>query len=293
MVTHDGLMTPPAPVVAPRGDRIPGPPDTRRADVAGRAVVYGLAVVGLLTLVVPTVITLVAAFDTRDFIGFPPESLGLDRFVALAQNRAIIDAAVTSVAVGVAAVVIDVVLGTPAAIALVRREFRGKALLLGFLQMPLMLPGIVIGISLLIFFSAAGLDLSYEILVAGHVVLTFPFVLRVTMARMERADVSVEEAARNLGASSWTVFTRIQLPFLRPGLIAGAAFAFLVSFDNLTISLFVTPVGDMTLPVQLFFLMRFNLDPVVAAVAAVQVLLTLVVIVAGLRLAGEDAIVRE
>lgn len=293
MVTHDVVTDPAAPGQEPGADRMPGAADTRRADAAGRAAIYGFAVIGLLILVVPTLITLVAAFDTRAFIGFPPEQLGFDRFVALAQDQAIIDAAVTSVAVGVAAVVIDVLLAIPAAIALVRREFRGKALLLGFLQMPLMLPGIVIGIALLIFFSAAGYDLSYEILVAGHVVLTFPFVLRISMARMERADPAVEEAARNLGASSLVVFTRIQLPFLMPGIVAGAAFAFLTSFDNLTVSLFITPVGDVTLPVELFFLMRFDLDPVVAAVAAVQVLFTLVVIVAGLRLVGEDAIVRE
>ena len=292
MVTDD-MRSPSVAVPAAETVRIPASPDTHRADLAGRSLIYGLAVLGLLTLVVPTLITLVAAFDTRSFIGFPPESLGVERFVDLAQNASIIEAAVMSVSVGVAAVVIDVILGVPAAIALVRREFPGKALLLGFLQMPLMLPGIVIGISLLIFFSTAGFDLSYGILVAGHVVLTFPFVLRVTMARMERADVSVEEAARNLGASSWTVFTRIQLPFLLPGLTAGAAFAFLTSFDNLTVSLFITPVGDMTLPVELFFLMRFNLDPVVAAVAAVQVLLTLIVILAGIRLVGSDAIVRE
>lgn len=290
MGTHDVLMQSERNA---NSNPVPDAANTHRADVVGRTIVYGLAVFGLLILLAPTFIILIAAFDTRDFIGFPPESLGLDRFVSLAQNRAIIDAAVTSVAVGIAAVVIDVLLGVPAAIALVRREFQGKQLLLGFLQTPLMLPGIVIGIALLIFFSAAGLDLSYWILVAGHVVLTFPFVLRVTMARMERADVAVEEAARNLGASSFVVFTRIQLPFLLPGLIAGAAFAFLTSFDNLTISLFITPVGDMTLPVQLFFLMRFNLDPVVAAVAAVQVVLTLIIIIAGFRLVGEDAIVRE
>lgn len=292
MVTHD-VVNDRSGRGAPVVDRMPPAPDTHRADVTGRAVIYGLAVIGLLTLVLPTVITLITAFDTRQFIGFPPEGFGVERFVELSQNASITEAAVTSVTVGVAAVFIDLLLGIPAAIALVRREFRGKAFLLGFLQIPIMLPGIVIGIALLIFFSTVGYDLSYEILVAGHVVLTFPFVLRVTMARMERADVSVEEAARNLGASSWVVFSRIQLPFLAPGIVAGAAFAFLTSFDNLTISLFLTPVGDMTLPVELFFLMRFNLDPVVAAVAAVQVLLTLVIIVAGLRLVGEEAIVRD
>ncbi|MDR1799004.1 MAG: ABC transporter permease [Bifidobacteriaceae bacterium] len=270
---------------------VPPAPRTRAADAGWRIILHGAAAIGLIMLVVPTLIIIITSFDTRNFIGFPPAGFALERFDRLVHDQAIIDAAITSLSVAVAAVLLDVVLAVPAAIAFVRREFAGKSFLLAFLQIPLMLPGIVIGIALLIFISTVGIDLSLGMLVLGHVVLTFPFVLRITMSRMERADIALEEAARNLGASRLVVFGRIQLPYLAPGIVAGAAFAFLSSFDNLTVSLFLTPVGDMTLPVHLFFLMRYDLDPVVAAVATVQVLATLTIIVVGLRVAGEDAIV--
>lgn len=287
MVQSDTVI---APTINER--RLPPASDSRVVDAAWRVSLGLLCVIGLLALVVPTVIIIVTSFDTRDFISFPPEGFTLDRFVDLVEDRAIIDAAISSLGIGVAAVAIDLLLAVPAAITLVRRDFPGKSFILGFLQIPIMLPGIVIGIALLIFFSTAGFDLSFTVLVLGHVIITFPFVLRITMARMERADLSVEEAARNLGASRWSVFSDIQLPFLLPGISAGSAFAFLTSFDNLTVSLFLTPVGEQTLPVNMFFRMRFDLDPVVSAVATVQVLITLVVIVVGVKLIGEDAIVR-
>jgi putative spermidine/putrescine transport system permease protein len=269
---------------------IPPAPLTARSDRRWRTTLAVVITGGLLMLVVPTLIVLVTAFDTRQVIGFPPHGFGFSRFTALAQDQDLLGSAWLSLTVALAAVVIDIVLGVPAAIAFVRREFKGKAFLLSFLQMPIMLPGIVIGIALLIFVSTLAMDLSIPLLVAGHVVLTFPFVLRIAMSRMERADIAVEEAARNLGASKLDVFCRIQLPFLAPGILSGSAFAFLTSFDNLTVSLFLTPVGHMTLPVQLFFLMRFDLDPVVAAVATAEILITLGVIGVGFKMMGEDAL---
>jgi len=253
----------------------------------------GLAWLGIAALVLPTLIVIVTSFDTRDFISFPPQGLSVDRFGEMLTNPAIQSAALSSLLVGVAAVFVDLIVGVPAAIGLVRREFRGKAFLLGFLQTPIMLPGIVVGIALLFFFSALALTLSIPLLILSHVVITLPFVIRITMARMERADVRVEEAAANLGATKWQVFRQIQLPFLAPGMVAGSAFAFLISFDNLTVSLFTAPVKEPTLPIDLFFRMRFDLDPVVSAVATLQILLTLVIFVIGFRMMGEEALVRD
>lgn len=275
------------------GSSLPPVPPSRLGDRVWTLLMHGLAWVGITALVVPTLIVMVTSFDTRSFISFPPRGLSLERFADMVANRDIISAARTSFIVALAAVVIDWAIGVPAAIGLVRRDFRGKAFLLGFLQTPIMLPGIVIGISLLFFFSALALTLSLPLLVLSHVVITLPFVIRITMARMERADVRIEEAASNLGATKWQVFRLIQLPFLAPGIVAGSAFAFLISFDNLTVSLFTAPVGERTLPIDLFFRMRFNLDPVVSAVATLQILLTLVVFVIGFRMMGDDALVRD
>lgn len=290
---HFGGATEPEEIDVPPKAPLPRAPATGIADRAWNVLMRGLAWLGVWALILPTVIVVITSFDTRSFISFPPEGFSVERFTEMVQNEEIRSAALSSFVVAVGAVVVDLLVGVPAAIALVRREFRGKSVLLGFLQTPIMLPGIVIGIALLFFFSALALTLSLPLLILSHVVITLPFVLRITMARMERADVRVEEAAANLGASKWTVFRRIQMPFLAPGMIAGSGFAFLISFDNLTVSLFTAPVGEPTLPIDLFFRMRFDLDPVVSAVAALQVLMTLLIFIIGFRMMGEEAVVRD
>lgn len=272
---------------------VSGPGSSPLLDRLGRTMLVGLAVVGLFALTVPTLIVVVTSFDTRAFISFPPEGFSADRYAGMVQSDVIRGSARTSFVNAVMAVVIDVAIGVPAAIAMVRRDFPGKAFLIGFLQSPIMLPGIVIGIAILFFYSAMGLRLSIPLLVLSHVVLTLPFVLRITMARMERADERLEEAAANLGANKWQTFRHVLLPHLGPGIVAGAAFAFLISFDNLTVSLFTAPVRQRTLPIELFFLMRFDLDPVVSAVATLQIALTLLVFTVGLRMLGTRAIVQD
>ena len=247
-------------------------------DMLGKALLVSLALAGLLCLIVPTVIVIITSFDTRQFIGFPPAGFSFKRYAQILNSPSILESArLSAISAGVV-VLIDLALGVPAAIALVRREFPGRALLTSFLLSQIMLPGIVLGIAILFFYSAMGLRLSLPLMVASHVVFTLPFLIRLTMARMERTDPHLEEAAQILGANKWQVFRHVLFPQLKPGIYAGAAFAFLSSFDNLTVSLFTAPVRDRTLPIELFYLMRFDLDPVVSAVAAIQFVFTFVII---------------
>jgi putative spermidine/putrescine transport system permease protein len=272
--------------------------ETRRRGVAwgdrlGGALLVGLAVAGLLCLIVPTVIVIITSFDTRQFIGFPPAGFSFKRYLQILNSPSILESArLSAISAGVV-VLIDLALGVPAAIALVRREFRGRGLLTSFLLSPIMLPGIVLGIAILFFYSAIGLRLSLPLMVASHVVFTLPFLIRLTMARMERTDPHLEEAAQILGANKWQVFRHVLFPQLKPGIYAGAAFAFLSSFDNLTVSLFTAPVRDRTLPIELFYLMRFDLDPVVSAVAAIQFVFTFVIILIIGRKLGSKGLVGE
>lgn len=244
-------------------------------DLLGAVLLGALATAGIACLVVPTLIVAITSFDTQQFIGFPPQGFSLERYREMFGSAVIVRAAQVSAVTSAFTVVLGVGLGVPAAIALVRREFRGKALVAAFLLSPIMLPGIVIGVAMLIFYSALGLQLSLPLMVLSHVVLTLPFIVRLAMARMERIDPQLEDAARNLGAREWQVFRHVVLPQLRPGIAAGAAFAFLISFDNLSVSLFTAPVRQRPLPIELFYLMRFDLDPVVASVAALQFLIAL------------------
>lgn len=263
------------------------------SDLIGAVLLGVLATVGIAGLVVPTLIVAVTSFDTQEFIGFPPQGFSLERYREMFQSSVILRAAQISAVTSAFTVTIGAALGVPAAIALVRREFRGKALVTAFLLSPIMLPGIVIGVAMLVFSSALGLRLSLPLLVLSHVVFTLPFIVRLTMARMERIDRQLEDAARNLGAREWQVFRHVVLPQLWPGIAAGAAFAFLISFDNLTVSLFMAPVRQRSLPIELFYLMRFDLDPVVAAVAALQFLIALCLLLFLGRKLGTSGLMRD
>lgn len=255
-------------------------------DLLGVILLGTIASFGLATLIVPTLIVIATSFDTRSFISFPPAGFSLERYAEMLTSPDILASAWRSAITAAFAVAFDLLLGIPAAVALVRSDFRGKPFVLGFLQSPMMLPGIVIGIAILFFYSTLGLTTSLPLLILSHVVFTLPFVVRITTARMERADKQLEEAAANLGASRWQVFRYIVLPQLWPGVIAGAAFAFLTSFDNLTVSLFTAPVRERPLPIELFYRMRFDLDPVVSAVATAQIVLAFIVLAVGGRMVG-------
>ena len=239
-------------------------------DRLGAAVLLLLAAVGLLSLILPTVIVVIESFDTRRFIGFPPQGFSLDRYRQVFESRVIIESARLSAITALCTVLLDLAIGIPAALALGRGHFRGKAVLSAFLLSPIMLPGIVIGIAILIFYSALGFSQSLPLMVMSHVVFTLPFVIRLTVARMERVDCALEEAAQNLGAGRWQTFRHILFPQLLSGIAAGGFFAFLNSFDNLTLSLFTAPVRQRPLPIELFYMTRFNLDPVVAAIASLE-----------------------
>jgi putative spermidine/putrescine transport system permease protein len=250
----------------------------RWLDWGGTALLIALAAVGLLSLALPTIIVVVESFDTRRFIGFPPQGFSLDRYRAVFESDIILRSAKLSALSAIVTVTLDLLLGIPAAITLVRGEFRGKAVVTAFLLSPLMLPGIVIGIAVLIFYSAFGFSQSIPLMILSHVVFTLPFVIRLTMSRMERADKSLEEAAENLGAGRWHIFRRVLVPQLWPAIVAGGGFAFLNSFDNLTISLFTAPIRQRPLPIELFYMTRFDLDPRVSAVASIEFVLAFVLV---------------
>jgi putative spermidine/putrescine transport system permease protein len=247
-------------------------------DRLGSTLLGLLAGIGLLSLILPTLIVVIESFDTRRFIAFPPAGFSLDRYSAVFASDAIVSSAELSFVCAVIVITLDLLLGVPAAIALVRGGFRGKALLTAFLLSPIMLPGIVIGIAILIFFSLLGGLPSIPLMVLSHVVFTLPFLIRLTMARMERTNVILDEAAENLGANKWQIFRYVLLPQLWPGLIAGGGFSFLNSFDNLTISLFTAPIRQRPLPIELFYMTRFDLDPRVAAIAALEFVFALVLV---------------
>ena len=266
---------------------------SRWLDRLGAVLLGGLALLGLFSLIVPTLIVIAESFDTRRFIAFPPQGFSFDRYVAVFHSDFLIRAAELSLICSLITITIDCVLGVPAAVALVRGRFPRKELITAFLLSPIMLPGIVVGISILIFYSFVGATQSLPLMILSHVVFTLPFMMRLTMARMEKTNPSLEEAAQNLGGGKWKVFYYILLPQLWPGIIAGAGFSFLNSFDNLDISLFTAPIRQRPLPIELFYMTRFDLDPRVSAIAALEFVFALAVVSLGYKQLNRSGVMRD
>jgi putative spermidine/putrescine transport system permease protein len=156
---------------------------------------------------------------------------------------------------------------------------------------PLPVPAILTGIALLIFFYATDISTnSFVNLVIGHTVVTIPYVFLTVSTVLVGFNRSLEEAARSLGAGPWTTFRRITLPILKSGIVSGAVFAFIISFDQFPISLLLAGVGSTPLPVQLFDYLRFSFDPTAAAVSTVTILMTVIVVLITERLVGLDSL---
>lgn len=248
-------------------------------DLAGGLLLGVLSVISLLALVLPMIVIVIVSFDSGPILRFPPAEFSIERYIAVINNRELIDATKLSLYTSLITVALDILLGVPAAIGIVRGNFFGKAFIVGFLQSPIMIPGIVIGIAILFFVSFAGFNVSVPLMILSHVVITMPYVIRITVARMESANKALEEAAQDLGANAIQVFRYVLLPHLMPGIVGGSAFAFLLSFDQLPVSLFTAPIIDPPLPVYLFRLLLYSIDPMVAAIATIQIILTLVIFV--------------
>lgn len=210
---------------------------------------------------------------------FPPSGYTLKWYESAWQNSSFMNGLVLSFQVAAVASIAGVLLGMAAALGIVRNAFFGSKLVNTLLLSPLLIPGIVAGIAIYLFYMRAENVLDTDIvgtfggLVIAHVCLTIPWTVRLVSTGMAGLDPSIEEAARNLGASSWTAFRRVTLPMLRPSIVAASLFSFIVSFENLELSLALVGPGKTTLPIAIMQYLEFNLDPTIAAVSAVQILL--------------------
>jgi putative spermidine/putrescine transport system permease protein len=238
-------------------------------------------------LLAPIVVVVGASLNAGAFLTFPPQGLSLRWFITFVNNEVFITAISTSLRLASAATAISAVIGAAAALYYVRHARKAKeALRIGIL-LPLLLPEILTAMALLFFFYEIGIGTKYWVaMMVGHVLITLPFVFLNVAASLHGFDPDWELASRSLGANRWTAFRRITLPLIKPGLITGCLFAFIISFDAFGVSLLLKDVGTATLPLQLFDYLRFNFTPEAAAVSTVSVGLTLIVILLGEKLVG-------
>ena len=244
-------------------------------EAVSRWLVRLLVVAGAAIIFAPLLLTAYLSVFDETIIVFPPKAYTLHWYARIWPQFG--DAIRTSLVTALAAVAISVGLGVPAGIGLSRFRFRGRGALSTFLLAPITVPGIAIGLGLFVLAvlieerTRWPLSGSTGLLVAAHVVITLPWVVRLCLAALANHDHAAEEAASSLGAGPLQVIWRVTLPAMRSGIVAGALFAFIISFENLEMTLFLTSPGMTTLPIAVLGYLQYRIDPLVAAAAVVQV----------------------
>jgi putative spermidine/putrescine transport system permease protein len=236
--------------------------------------------------IAPVVIILIESLTAANYVAFPPSGLSLRWYLEIPRRPEFVASLTTSLVVATVAGAGATVLGTLAALALVRYRFAGRDALQGLFLSPLSLPAIVLGIALLQFYSTMAIPRNTATLVLAHILFTCPYTLRLVSVSLTSFDANLERAARNLGATSFTAFRRVTMPLICPGMFAGLVFAFIVSFDDISVSLFLASDSAMTLPVRVFTYIEQNSDPFITAVSSLLILIVVVLAVAVERTVG-------
>jgi len=240
-----------------------------------------------LFLFAPIAVMVLLSFNTSKVVGFPMTGFTLDWYASLTQNLIIQDALGKSLAVGVSVTVLATVIGTAAAFPLVRAQIRHRSAVRVFITLPIMIPGLLIGVAILVLSTnILQLQPSLPIAVIGQTVLATPFVILVVSSRLEALDRNFERAAADLGAGPVQRFNFVILPLVYPGIVAAALMAFTLSLDEFVVTNFIIG-SDQTLPIYIYSQLKFGITPEVNALASVMLLGTILLVVvtaAGLRL---------
>ena len=223
-------------------------------------------------LLASVTIVILVSFTPSTYIAFPPQGWSLRWYDEMLQKTEFLDSLGLSLTLALVTAAIAAVLGTLSSFALVRFHFPGRDFISTLVLSPLLVAGIVIGVAMLQFMSTIHMGASIGRLLLAHVIITTPYVVRAVTATLVGFDRVLEEAAMSLGANRWTTTRMITLPLIKSGLIAGTIFAFIMSFDNVVVSIFLSTPEYTPLPIRIYQYVEFSAKPVVAAISTVQVL---------------------
>jgi ABC-type spermidine/putrescine transport system permease subunit II len=242
-----------------------------------RALVTTVSLLVLVFLAAPALVVVPLSFSASPYLIFPPPGYSTRWYAAVFADEVWRAAAWVSLEVAVLSMGLAILLGTPAAWALVRGRIPGRRLLSAYFYVPLLVPSIILAVAMFIVFSKLGLIGSVWALVAAHTALGAPFVVATVSASLQTLDPRIEQAALSLGASWAATFFRVILPNIWPGMLGGGLFAFITSFDEIVIALFIAG-PRFTLPKKMFDNLRTEVDPSIAAVSTLLIALSAVVV---------------
>jgi putative spermidine/putrescine transport system permease protein len=241
-------------------------------------------------MLAPLLMVVLVSFTDKGYIAMPFDGASWRWYLAILKDDEFMNAFYRSLALGAGAATLATLLAVPAGMAIAWHRFPGREAILGLLMSPLMVPHVVLGIALLRFLTQLSATGTMWGLTAAHTVVVLPYVLRLVVAAAAGFDRTVAQAAESLGASGWTVFRRIELPLIAPGVAGGWLIAFINSFDELTMSIFVASASTQTLPVKMYNYIANTIDPLLASISTVLIVLTLVLMIVLDRLFGLDRI---
>jgi len=241
---------------------------------------WPFAIAVYVLLLAPLVVVIAVSFGPTATFDFPPRGFSLRWYRAFFASETFVRSFFrVSQVIGLATALVSTVVGALAAIGLVRLRFRGREAVETFFLSPLVVPHILLGGAMYLYLARLAWGTSSLTLLLGHIVIATPYVIRCVTAGLAGMDPRLEEAAMSLGCSRVQAFVKVTLPLLRSSLVTGAVFAFIISFSDINLALFLAGPGSPSLPVHIFSQIQFEADPSIAAASALQI-----VIVGGLIL---------
>jgi putative spermidine/putrescine transport system permease protein len=241
---------------------------------------FGVITFFVLILVnMPFLVIIPSSFTSAGYLSFPPEGFSWQWYAKIFERPEFIESFWFSLQLAAVTAVLATLLGTLAAFALSKYKFRGSGVINSLLLSPLTVPSLIIGIAALLFFTRIGIAGTFTGLLLAHTLISIPYVVRLVLTGLSSFDYTLEKAGYMLGARPLRVFWDVTLPLLRPAIVSGMIFSFLTSFDNVTVSLFLVAPDTTTLPLAIFTYMQETLDPLVASISSVVILLSLVFII--------------
>lgn len=256
--------------------------DSRKRPLAGASgsdlLRYAATLFGAVVLVLPMLAVIVSSFGETAYARFPPQGFTFHWYTAFGEVPGLVDSLVYSLKLALIVTAISVALALLSAIGLTLRIIPGRALITSFLMLPLVLPSIVVGLALMLFFSAFWTADYFTGLVIGHLVISFPYALRSILPALETFDRNLWAASRTLGANPWQAFRTILAPIAMPSVLSAALFAFLISFDNYNVSAFLQDPLTPPLPVVLYNQAEQALSPVLMAVSSALIFFSAVLV---------------
>jgi putative spermidine/putrescine transport system permease protein len=269
------------PIVAERSQgRVAERRGTRNFSL-GRALLWLFTGLVLFYLVFPVFVVIPVSFSSAQFLQFPPPGLSLQWYEKYFSRRDWVEATFLSLRIALITSVMATILGTFASLALVRGRFWGRNAINSFIVSPMIIPSIIVAIGVYFFYARLQIVGNWWALALAHTALAVPFVVINVSATLYGFDERLEYAAMNLGANRWQTFFKVTLPIIRPGVFAGALFAFITSFDELIVALFISGTNAVTLPRKMWDGLRQEIDPTIAAVSSLLIALSVLILLSG------------